>query len=485
MGSLRANTGWATVGSLAQILSQAATIVVLARLLEPYEFGVVSAAALITQLTLVFAEFGVGPYVVQRPAIEPAFIGTAQRLSCAFGALLGVSLWIAAPYLAEVLNVEELLLPLRAYAAVFLLKGWSAVHEALLHRALDFKYLAMTDAVSFFFGYAVVSIALAALGFGYWSIVIGHLAQAALKGSMILVRHPEVSTYPAATTHIREILHFGFGQTLSRLASYVGSQIDGFIVTAKLGPAAIGIYGRAHQLVTMPAAQIGQISDKVMFPSVARIQSDKTAAANAYQNALVSISVLSIPFAVLVALLADEIVMVLLGSRWAAVADPMRWLALAVPFRLVHKVSDPTARALGATYLRAWRQWAFAILVFALVLPLSDYGLGAVAAGVLVAAIVDAVLMCWLCCSLIGLKPAALLGNVLSGVPIGVCVAALAAALKIAFDYFRLPDPLLLIATCMTCAGVFAIAVFKWPTLSIGERGAAVLLMLARRTKVA
>ena len=84
----------------------------------------------------------------------------------------------------------------------------------------------------------------------------------------------------------------------------------------------------------------------------------------------------------------------------------MKILAVAIPFRMLHKVSDPTARALGATYSRAWRQWLFAGLVLFGALLLQDYGLKGVAWAVVGATALDAILMVSLCCDLSHLRKA-------------------------------------------------------------------------------
>src|SRR5262245_13579018 len=444
---VRATAVWAAAGSAAQVGCQVIALVVLARLLSPYEFGVVSAAALVTQLAMIFSEFGVGPYLVQRPQLATATVGTCYLTSCAFGALMTVLLWVGAPLLALVLHVDELRLVLRAYAVVFIMMGAAAVHDALLQRELNFRYLAHADGVSFALGYAGVSVVCALAGLSYWSIVIGHLSQAAIRATMVIARHPHVARSAVSAAELRPLLRFGGGQTLSRLAAFVAAQADGFVVTARLGVAAIGYYGRANQLVTMPTAQLGQLFDKVIFPTVARIQHDRSRSAAAYCTAITIICLLSLPLCVLIWMLAPQIVHVALGPQWDAVVDPVRVLALAIPLRLLHKVSDPTARALGATYTRAWRQGLFALSVIALSLVLYRYGLTAVAWGVVAAAVFDAALMVWLCASLTGLSARRVLRAALPGAGAAALTALLGGLAIRAVQPWRGNDVLVLGAT--------------------------------------
>ena len=459
---VRATAVWAAAGSAAQIGCQVIALVVLARLLSPYEFGVVSAAALVTQLATIFSEFGVGPYLVQRPRLARATVGTCYLASCAFGALMAALLWLGAPLLALVLHVAELRLVLRAYAVVFIMMGAAAVHDALLQRELNFRYLAHADAVSFALGYAGVSIVCALAGLSYWSIVIGHLSQAAIRAVMVIGRHPHVARSTVSLAELRPLLRFGGAQTLSRLGAFIASQADSFVVTARLGVASIGYYGRANQLVTMPTAQLGQLFDKVLFPTVARMQHDRSRSAAAYCTAVTIICLLSLPLCVLIWMLAPQIVHVALGLQWDAVVDPVRVLALAIPLRLLHKVSDPTARALGATYSRAWRQGLFAVAVIALSLVLYRYGLTAVAWGVVATAALDAVLMVWLCASLTGLSALRLIRATFPGAGAAALTALLAGLALLAVRPWRGNDGLVLAAAGVASLGTLGLVVHRY-----------------------
>jgi PST family polysaccharide transporter len=459
---VRTTAVWAAAGSAAQVGCQVIALVVLARLLTPYEFGVVSAAALVTQLAVIFSEFGVGPYLVQRPQLATATVGTCYLASCALGALIAALLWLGAPLLALLLKVPELRLVLRAYAVVFIVMGAAAAHDALLQRELNFRYLARADAVSFALGYAGVSIVCALAGLSYWSIVIGHLSQAAIRAVMVIARHTHVARSAASLAELRPLLRFAGGQTLSRLAAFIASQADGFVVTARLGVAAIGFYGRANQLVTMPTAQLGQVFDKVIFPTVARIQNDRSRSAAAYSTAIKIICLLSLPVCVLIWMLAPQIVHVALGPQWDAVVDPVRVLSLAIPLRLLHKVSDPTARALGATYSRAWRQGLLALSVIALSLALYRYGLTAVAWGVVVAAALDAALMVWLCASLTGLSAPRLVRATFPGAGAAVLSALLAGLALLAVQPWRGNDMFVLAAAGLASLGTLALVVHRY-----------------------
>jgi len=460
--NIKKSAAWATIGTGSQILSQLIAIVVLARLLTPAEFGVVSAATLVTQLSLIFSELGVGPYIVQRTDLTPDKINTAFAMSLGLGVLIALLLYVSAPLIAEALHVGELKQVLRVYAVVFVISGIAAVPDALTQRDLDFKYLARADAISFSVGYTAVSILCAYLGFSFWSIVAGHLTQAIIRGGIVISRHPKVMSGQVSSIEARQIAAFGMGQTLSRLSSFVGDQADGFIVTASLGVNAIGHYGRANQLVTMPSAQLGQIFDRLIFPTVARMQGEQVRAAAAYRTAITIICMLSFPLSALFWILSDKIVQVALGSQWGAVVEPMQVLALAVPFRLIHKVSDPTARALGSTYSRAWRHWLAALCVITSTIIFSRYGLAAIAWGVVTATALDAILMMALCCSLTRLSHIDLLRAFIPGFRIGGATVLVALLVGKAIHPWQNNAFLMLLATGAASVGCIILLARKY-----------------------
>lgn len=424
-GGVRRNAFWVTAGTLTQVSCQVCTLIVLARLLTPYDFGIISIATLITQLTLIFCEYGIATSVVQRLRLEPDFLASAFWLSCGCAALMSGVMLASASALSQAFSAPELERVLQAYAAMFLLYGLTGVRDALIQRDMDYRYLAKADAFSFILGYAGIAIMCAFLGFSYWSMVIGHISQLIIRCVIIFLRPLPIAPTAPNRKQMRTMLHFGTGQTLSRLASFVAAQADGFIISSRLGVADMGYYGRANQLVTMPASQLGQIFDRLIFPYVARRQQQHREAAATYKTALMGICLLSFPASILLSMTSPNLVHILLGPQWEAVIPPMQILALAIPFRLIHKVSDPTARAMGKTYSRAWRQWLVAISVMGSTWILCNWGLAAVAAGIVASAVLDATLMVWLCCTATHLPWRVLFRALLPGIQAGGLVAIL------------------------------------------------------------
>lgn len=463
--------GWAAAGTGGQALFQLAALAIFARLLSPAEFGVVSAATIITQLSQIFNEFGIGPAIVQRKKLSDADIQVGFTLSCLFGGIVMLTLWTSSPMLAEVLHVPELTWVIRAYTVVFALKSYSAVAESLMQRELEFRLLARTDTISFALGYAGLGILCALYGLSYWSLVVAHLCQSAIKTGLVLRYRSHSKAISFDMDTVKSFLHFGTGQSVSRLGSYVASQGDSFVVAKVLGVERLGEYGRANQLVVMPGNHLGAIFDNVLFPMLSMVHGEKERFGTAYCRALSIIAMLGLPITALFYITAPEFALVLLGERWSNVIEPMKILALGLLFRLLHKISDPTARAAGAVYERAWRQVLVAVTLVTGAYVGSSFGLVGVACGVLFATLLDALLMVQLCSQIAGLKFRRLLMALSPGFRLGAFTYLIALGMQYFARLFMESYLGVLAVTLTTAIIALGSIIYLFPKMSMGEAG--------------
>jgi PST family polysaccharide transporter len=354
---------WTFIGTGAQAVLQLLVLVVLARLLTPEDFGLVTAAMVVVGFSQIFSQLGVGPAIVQLRGLEPRHVRTGFMLSVLFGAGMTALVWGLSDPIALFFRIEGLAPITRAMALVFLLQGAGVVAESLLQRELRFRHLAGVEVAAFGAGFAGVGIGMAAAGWGVWALAGAHLGQNAIRTLALLAvhRHPMRPMLDRAAA--RDLMWFGGGFTAARIGNYLGVHGDQFMVGRWLGAEALGIYGRAYQLMASPAMVLGQILDRVLFPAMAKVQDRAEGLQAAYRRGVALIALVILPGSLVLSLMGSEVVHVLLGPGWDAAVAPFRILALGMLFRTSYKMSDSLARATGAVYRRAWRQWIYAALV--------------------------------------------------------------------------------------------------------------------------
>jgi O-antigen/teichoic acid export membrane protein len=379
---------WTAWGKGGHTVLNLLALVILARLLSPREFGTVGAALVLIEFSSIFSRLGLGPAVVQRRELESRHLKVAFTGSLILGLAIGLLVWLLAGQAAGFFRNAQVADVLRALAWVFPLKGVSALAEALLLRDLRFRWLANLDVATFAFGQVCVAIPLAYLGFGVWSLVVGTMAQTLIRcGLLLLVRRPPGLGLERQA--LGEMLHFGAGFTIARLANLLALQGDNLVVGRWLGPAALGLYSRAYGLMSAPASALGNVLDDVLFPTMARVQDDPVRLGLAYRRGVALIALVALPASVGMVILAPELVGVALGDRWVAATAPFQVLAAGTLFRTSYKMSDSLARSTGVVYSRARRQILYAAMVIGGAMVGQRWGITGVALGVLVALVAN------------------------------------------------------------------------------------------------
>jgi len=214
-----------------------------------------------------------------------------------------------------------------------------------------------------------------------------------------------------------KLTKLAFGFSLGRLLNFFSLQGDNFVVGRLLGTEALGMYNRAYQLMTLPAMYFGQVFERVMFPAMARKQSNKKELGDEFLIALEVITAIALPAGVVMFALANEIVLVVFGPRWLPIVPVVSVLSFGVFFRTTYKCSDTVVRSLGAVYDYAGRQALYATLVIGGAYFGAKYAeIGGVAFGVVAAVALNYISMTRLSSRLLELK----LGKIILAHALGV-----------------------------------------------------------------
>lgn len=384
---------WMFLGTGAQAVLHVVVLIVLARLVTPTEFGLVGAALIVVNFSLTFSEMGLGAAIVQREQLEERHVRTGFTLSLLLGLLLGGLVFAFASSIAAFFRMENLTPALRVLSVALPVRGASLVAESLVQRGLRFRELALARVCSHAIGYGAVGLSMAFLDYGVWALVTAHLVQTTVLAALFLARerHPKrLQIDPGAS---RELFYFGGGLTAASLANTMANQGDRLVVGRWLGAAALGLYERAHQFMSLPAVLFGKVFSQVLFPAMARVQSDSVRLARAFRRSVVAIGLLALPSMAFTMIIAPELVSVTLGHDWDAVILPFQILVPGMLFGTVNKMSDSVARATGAVYRRAWRQGVFAALVLTASWVGQHWGLAGAAAGMIFALATNFALM--------------------------------------------------------------------------------------------
>lgn len=394
---------WTFSGTGLQAAVQLLALMALGRLLTPTEFGLMAAANVVVAFSQIVSQIGVGPALIQRRALEPTHVRVAVTLSLVLGLLLGAIVFFGAPAIAEAYRIPALEPILRVVAFLFPLDGLNTVAKSLLTRQLRFRLYIALDVGSYIVGYALVGVFLAWRGYGVWALVAANLAQEALRtlAMYVATRHPLRPSFDMRAG--RDLLRFGFGHSMAQVGLLLSQQGDNMVVGRWLGAAALGVYGRAYNLMVMPANVFGRIVNRVLFPVMAQVQHERHRLANAYERGVAVVAMLSLPTSAFLWVVAPEFIPIILGPQWGEVVLPFRLFTVSLLFRMSSKISDACIKATGKVYAWALFQFAYAGLVVIGAIVGQHWGLGGVAICVSLAMAFDWMAMAYMGRSVTGL----------------------------------------------------------------------------------
>jgi PST family polysaccharide transporter len=373
---------WTMTGTGVQIVVQILVLMALGRLLSPSEFGLMGAATVVVSLSQIVSQIGVGPAIIQRRELRPIHIQAAVAQSCGLGVLLGAIVYFGAPAIARFYRIPEVEPVLRGVAFLFPLDGLNTVGKSLLSRDLKFRQYVKLDVGAYIVGYAGVGVVLAWLGYGVWALVAAQLGQSFTRATLMYLatRHSIKPSFNLQAS--KDLLSFGLGHSIAQIGTVLSQQGDNLVVGRWLGPAALGVYGRAYSLMVMPASAFGRIVNRVLFPVMSQVQGERDRLAAAYERALAIVALVSLPISSFMWVVAPELIPLILGPKWGAVVLPFRMFSISLLFRMSSKISDACTKAAGEVYIRATIQLSYAAMVVIAAIIGQRWGVAGVAVAV-------------------------------------------------------------------------------------------------------
>lgn len=314
-GSVRSGTRMVSASQAALQIVRMLVAILLARLLDPRDFGIVAMAYVVVEFIDIFKDFGTKAAVVQRREFDARFASSVFVVNITMGAGLMLLIVAGAPLVALFYGESEVRPVLQVLGCVVAVSSLGMVHQAYLHRNLQFGRIAILN-VTIALTNAIVSVSFALAGWGVWALVFGNLAGSIVTNllawhlsDLVLVRH-------FSWDHIREIRSFSLNLSGSHLFGFATKNVDKIIIGRWLGPTSLGHYNIAQRILMYPVRSVTHVIVEVLFPAMSRIQDDNAAIARGYIRATSGIALLTFPAMMGVALVAGPFVRGVLGPRW-------------------------------------------------------------------------------------------------------------------------------------------------------------------------
>jgi PST family polysaccharide transporter len=385
--------GIVTIGSrfFSVVISLASTAI-LARILTPFDFGVVAMVLSVSAFVAVFRDFGLSSAAIQKGStLTDKQSNALFWVNVAAGILLTVAFACSAPVVAWIYGNDDLIPVTVVVSLSFVLSSLGAQHAAALQRHMLFQRKAIADIAGTVVTF-LVAVVLAFKGFAYWSLVMANIAGVLTTTLMLMLLSPFHIRRPSKDVDVKELLHFGGRVTAFEFINYFHRNLDNILIGKFWGSDALGVYSRAYQLLMFPITNLRAPITAVAFPAMSRLQDDPSSFRTYYCRVAHLLAFASMPLVAFLYVAAPEVVHVLLGSQWNAVIPVFKALAITAFIQPVASLRGLVALASGRSTDYLWLgvinaivacaafvaglpwgpegvAWAYGIAIYALLYP--------------------------------------------------------------------------------------------------------------------
>ncbi|SFC27163.1 polysaccharide transporter, PST family [Nocardioides terrae] len=323
-------------GQLVRMVVQVLAVVILARLLDPRDFGLLAMVLSVVAVAEIFRDMGLSTAAIQAKVLTPEQRDNLFWLNSCIGSGLALLAFVAAPLVADVFH-EPVLVPMtKVLALMFLFNGMATQYRADLTRRMLFGRLVVADTAAPVVG-LLVATALAVAGAGHWALVAQLLTQYLTVLVLVVVGAGWLPGRPRRDVPMGDFLKFGWTIVGSQLIGYVANNTDSVIIGSRLGAGPLGLYNRAFQLVMSPLGQLRGSTGTVGVSLLARVQDDPGRSQRYVERGQLALGCTVVAGLGLIIGGAEPIVDVMLGPKWD-VATILSLLALAGAFQTLSLV---------------------------------------------------------------------------------------------------------------------------------------------------
>jgi len=338
----------------AQFALTLGSTMVLARILAPHDFGLITMVMTIFGFLRVFKDAGLSTATVQREAITHAQVSNLFWVNVALSGIISLIVAVSAPAIAWFYGEPKLLDITLLLSISFLFEGAAVQHMAILNRQMRFKMLALIQ-ISSLLTAVTVGIAMAIAKLGYWSLVGFQLATPLTTLILAWTVSGWRPQLPARRSGTRPLLSFGAHFTASTFMWSLARGADTLLIGRMFGPASVGLYSRGAALLMRPLEQFITPIHTVFVPAFSRLQDYPEQFRRAFLRLYHAIALASLFFAALLLALSRPLTLLVLGAKWEKAAPIFAAFTVAA---LIYPVSSAagwlfTSQGRGKDWLKA------------------------------------------------------------------------------------------------------------------------------------
>ncbi len=374
---------WSGIQQFVVFAIQFAVGIVLARLLDPYDFGVIAMQGVFFAISNAFIDCGLEGALIQKKECTRSDENSAFIFSTSISLALYLLLFFGAPVIEEFYQTPNLGKVLRVSALVLMINAVGIVPRSLLQRQLRFKELAVaTTTISMFSG--VVALLMAYNGYAYWALVGQTLLAAALMNMAYYVYSRWWPSLQFSAESFRQLFSFGLPMMFTSLVHAVYNNLYSLVIGKRFNAWQLGLYNRADNYSSYVSYNLSDMSMRALYPILSRTQDNIEQLKVAALRILHASAFIVVPINIFLLVKAEDIICILLTEKWLEMAPLMQVMCISSMGYVVSNLHFNLFKSIGRTQILFICELIKKILGILILLITFQYGLMVMVWGLLV-----------------------------------------------------------------------------------------------------
>lgn len=351
MGTVIRSFIWSTIERFSVQGIQFVLSLIIARLVTPYDYGVVAMLTVFLSIAQIFVDSGFSNALIQKKNRTEVDYSTIFYLNLLIGFISYILLYFSSPFIASFYKIEELSFVMRFVGLNLIINAISIIPRIKLTIELDFKTQAIISLIAVIIS-GLIGIILAYKSFGYWALVFQTLINNSLQ-SILLIYYGK--WYPKryfSYSSIKELFSFGSKLLISALIDTIYQNIYTLVIGKKFSSKELGFYNRSNTFAAFPFSNLTNIITRVIYPLWCQ---DNINLKHSFIQTLRMSTFIIIPIAIYISCFSHCIISVVLTEAWIPMSPYMKLLSIAYIFYPITAINDNVLKVNGRSdyFMRA------------------------------------------------------------------------------------------------------------------------------------
>lgn len=339
---------WSAVEKYSGLIVSIIITMVLARLLQPEDFGLIAIVTVIIQFLTLFCTMGASPAIVQKDNLTQKDLSVIFSSFILIGVFLALILSLFAPLIAVYYDDSRLALIVRILSVNLIFAAANLVPNALMIKNLRFRQMALrTLSIQVVSG--AIAIIAAYKGLGVYSLLISPISTTIYMFFFNTHFYPQKFTIKISLAPFKKIFSYSAYQFGFDIIIFFGRNLDKLIIGKSMSSAELGYYEKSYRLMQLPLSYISSVVSPVMQPVLRSFQDERQLMADKLNKIVRFLSTISFPIGIILYACSAEIILLFYGNNWEKSISPFSILCLSLPLQIVLSTSGSIFQAANST----------------------------------------------------------------------------------------------------------------------------------------